>query len=201
MYTRRVRRTEEHAGLFLMPLFWLLLLLPFTMCGAQPPARAESDNPVAFAAAMNRVFVLRSGAGPAAEFAPCHKRMTDLMRRQRLPVRARDLRAVLTDDELFRIVLLAAIASMGQQWARDGSTDAFLVDERGALVRASIPTAVENDVMLCLVCALLTVIAALHIVPPSAAAAVPQQQQQADAKNNNKKPAFVQQQGQQMRAA
>ena len=149
----------------------LLLLLLVATASAQPPARAEADNPVAFAAAMNRVFVLRSGAGPAAEFAPCRKRMLDLMRRQRLPVRARDLRAVLTDDELFRIVLLAAIATMGQQWARDGSTDAFLVDERGALVRASIPTAVENDVMLCLVCALLTVIAALHIAPPSAAAA------------------------------
>ncbi len=144
----------------------LLLLFAAATTKANYPSQQEPDNPDAFAAAMNTLFSLRSGAGSPSEFALCRKRMLDLMRRQRLPIRTRDLRAVLTDQELYRVVLLASIASLGPQWARDSSTDAFLIDERGSLVRASVPSTIEDDVMLCLVCALLTAIAALHVVPP-----------------------------------
>ena len=64
--------------------------------------------------------------------------------------------------------MLAALSGLGQ-FARDSNTGAIQVDdETGNVVRALIPADIESDVMLCIICALLTVIAVFHVVlPPS----------------------------------
>ena len=91
--------------------------------------------------------------------------MLDLMRRQRIPTSPEKLRA-LSDTELMRIGILAAMSGIGQ-WVRDAGTDAVVVDDDGRIVRALVPTAVENDAMLCIICALLTVIAVFHVLLPT----------------------------------
>ena len=88
------------------------------------------------------------------------------MRRQRIPASPDKLRAM-SDTDLMRVGILAAMGGLGQ-WVRDASTDAVMVDDDGRMVRALVPTAVENDVMLCIICALLTVIAVFHVLLPSA---------------------------------
>jgi hypothetical protein len=163
-----------------------LLLLPYAadrgVC-AQPseappldedPAalwrQQQPDRPEAFAGALNAAFTLRSGAGNAADLLLCQKRTLDLMRRQRIPLRVADLRA-LSDVELYRIGIMAAVGGLGQ-WRRHETTGALLVDDRGALVRALIPDTVESDVLMCLICTLLTVIAMYHVNTTPAAVAV-----------------------------
>jgi len=142
----------------------LVSLVPVAVVGAE----AGDDDGVLFAA-LSRLFVLRSQAGLAGDLQPCRRRMLDLMRRQRIPATADGLRA-LADADLVRVGLLAAMGGLGQ-WVRDPSTDSFLVDDDGRLVRALVPTTVENDVMLCIICALLTVIAVFHVLLPATAGA------------------------------
>jgi hypothetical protein len=124
------------------------------------------DRPEAFAGALNAVFALQSGAGNAADLHLCQKRTLDLMRRQRIPLRVADLRT-LSDVELYRLGIMAAVGGLGQ-WRRHETTGVLLVDDQGALLRALIPDAVESDVLMCLICALLAVVAMYHVVPASA---------------------------------
>jgi hypothetical protein len=133
-----------------------LLEDPAALWKQQQPDRAE-----AFADALNAVFTLQSGAGNAADLLLCQKRTMDLMRRQHIPVRIDALRT-LSDTDLYRLGILAAIGGLGQ-WKRHESTDALLIDEQGVLIRALVPDTVESDVLLCLICALLTIIAVYHV--------------------------------------
>jgi hypothetical protein len=121
----------------------------------------QPDHPEAFAGALNALFTLQSGAGNAADLLLCQKRTLDLMRRQHIPLRVEDLRA-LSDMELYRLGILAAISGLGQ-WRRHETTDAMLIDDQGVLVRSLVPDTVESDVLMCLICALLTVIAMYHV--------------------------------------
>jgi hypothetical protein len=130
-----------------------LLLLPY---------QHEPDRPIAFAAALNSTFMLQSRSSSVGGHPLCRKRLLDLMRRQRIPVRLESLRA-LPDADLYRIALMSAVGGVGQ-WKRDELTDALLLDEQGTLLRAFVPNTVESDVMLCIICALLTVIAIHHII-------------------------------------
>ena len=160
-YGSKARRiTRAPRPLFFVRLLFLLLLL----CGV-----GGNSNTSSFTAALTRLFVLRSQSGAAGDHQACRRRVLDLMRRQRIPASPEKLRS-LSDTDLMRVGILAAMGGLGQ-WVRDPGTDAVMVDDDGRLVRALVPTAVENDVMLCIICALLTVIAVFHVLLPSAAPA------------------------------
>jgi len=130
-----------------------------------PPA--EPDNKSAFDQAINSAFALASGSRSPADKQACRKSLLDLMARQGIPTQTISLRA-LSDADLYRLALLAAIGG-ASRWRRDDDNN-LIFTEDGHLVHPFSPGAVESDVMLCLICALLTVIAIHHIVlvaPPS----------------------------------
>ena len=116
--------------------------------------------PESLASALDSVFALQSQSGNAGDLFLCRKRTMDLMRRQRIPIHADAMRR-LSDEQLNRIGILAAVAGLGQ-WKRDEATDKMLIDDHGMLVRAFVPSMVESDVLLCLICALMSVIAVRH---------------------------------------
>lgn len=152
-----------------------IVLLPLAVSGAQTDAASyrtqlEPDAPEALGQALNMLFALRSQSGDAADLFLCRKRVLSLMVRQRIPAQIQTLRA-LSDAELYRLAVLAAIAGLGQ-WKRDVARNGtLLIDDRGRLIRELVPDTVQSDVMLCIVCALLTMIAVSHVILASATAA------------------------------
>jgi hypothetical protein len=113
-----------------------------------------------FGAAMETVFALNSGTGPVSAHAASRRALSNLMLRQSIPFTAAELRA-LTDTELLRIAQLAAVGG-ASRWKRNDNL--ILLGKDGQMAHPYSPGAVESDVMLCVICALLTVIAINHVV-------------------------------------
>ncbi len=116
-----------------------------------------------FGTAMDAVFTLQSGAGPVSAHAASRRALSNLMRRQAIPSAAPDLRA-LPDAELVRMAQLAAVGG-ASRWKREENLIVLAKD--GQMMHPYSPGAVESDVMLCVICALLTVIAINHVVSKS----------------------------------
>ena len=113
---------------------------------------------------MNSVFVLNSKSSYVSGSAACSRSVWDLMVRQSIPVSAAGLRD-LNDTQLLRVAMMASVAGIST-WRRDAETDTlFQLTEDGRLVHPYTPNAVETDVMLCVVCTLLVVIAMSHLTP------------------------------------
>jgi hypothetical protein len=114
--------------------------------------------------AMNRVFVLSSKSSSVSGNLLCTKSIMDLMIRQSIPLSPLALRA-LNDTELLQIAMTASVAGISS-WKRDSTSNTlFQLTEQGRLVSPYTPNAVESDVMLCIICALLIVIAIFHLAP------------------------------------
>lgn len=151
-------------------LFFSLFFLILTAAQAQTPQAPAED---AFSAALNATFTLEGGVQSPTQIGACARSLQSLMRRQRIPETAWELRG-LSDARLVQLALLAAVAGTTGPWQRDGSTDLLLLDELGRLRPAFVPNQVESDVMLCLICALLALIAAYYFVlTPSSPPAAP----------------------------
>jgi hypothetical protein len=115
---------------------------------------------------MDRVFVLSSRASSVSGNYLCTKSITDLMIRQNIPTTTVALRA-LNDTALLQLAMQASVAGVST-WKRDPSTNVlFQLTDQGRLVSPYTPNAVESDVMLCIICALLIVIAIFHLGPTS----------------------------------
>ena len=113
---------------------------------------------------MNRVFVLSSKSSSVSGNLMCTKSIMDLMIRQSIPLSPLGLRA-LNDTELLQIAMTASVAGVSS-WKRDTvSNTLFQLTDQGRLVSPYTPNAVESDVMLCIICALLIVIAIFHLAP------------------------------------
>lgn len=123
---------------------------------------AAGASAQAFGDAMNAVFALQSGAGPVSAHLASQRRVEGLMRRQGIPQDAAELRT-LPDAQLLRLAQLAAVAGVSR-WKRDDATNAILLTDGGEMMHPFSPGAVESDVMVCVICALLTVIAIHHHV-------------------------------------
>ena len=114
---------------------------------------------------MDGVFVLSNKAASVSGHMACNKAVADLMRRQSIPLAPSSLRA-LNDSSILRIAMMASVASISS-WKRDASTNTlFQLSETGRLVHPYTPNAVETDVMLCIICVLLLVIAIFHLTAP-----------------------------------
>jgi hypothetical protein len=83
----------------------------------------------------------------------------NLMLRQDIPPSPSQLR-LLSDDALLRLAQLAAVGGVSR-WKRENGTK-ILLDGDGVMMHAYSPGAVESDVMLCIICVLLTFIAMTH---------------------------------------
>ena len=114
-----------------------------------------------FFEALNATFMLEGGAQAPTRVAACTRSVSALMLRQRIPTDADSLRA-LQDSRLLQLAMLAAVAGTSGPWERDPATDVLLLDEHGRLLPAFVPSSVESDVMLCLICALLAAIAVYY---------------------------------------
>ena len=139
----------------------VLLILFFCV----PPSTAAWDQ------AMESTFVLASSSGPVYNSQACSKSVRDLMIRQNIPVTAAGLRA-LEDAELLRIGMLASVACISS-WTRDANDTMLQLTDEGQLIDQYLPSTVEVDIMLCIICALLIVIATFHIVPQDLVLAKP----------------------------
>jgi hypothetical protein len=117
--------------------------------------------------AINSIFAMRSQVAPVSNCIMCKKRIGDLLDRQNIPKNAMELRN-LDDKVLQKLAILAGVAGMSR-WLRDKTDPSLiLLTEEGTLIHPYSPGAVESDVMLCIICALLTVIATFHLIPPIA---------------------------------
>ena len=112
--------------------------------------------------AMNSTFALSSGSSSVSNSLICSKSVFDLMTRQGIPTTPDSLRA-LNDTEILRVAMISAVAGIST-WKRDANS-LFQLTDHGRLLHPYTPNAVETDVMLCVVCALLVVIAMFHLAP------------------------------------
>jgi hypothetical protein len=114
-------------------------------------------------AAMDSIFALQSGVTPVSGHVAARRALSNMMRRQSIPQEISDLRS-LSDADLFRLAQLASIGGVSR-WKRNTSNDLILLTDNGQMIHPYSPGAVESDVMLCVICALLTVIAIHHYTP------------------------------------
>ena len=118
----------------------------------------------AWNAALDGVFSMESQSNPVSNNEFCRRSISDLMTRQMIPQKIEDIRK-LDDVALYKMAMLASVGGMSR-WVRDAADSALLtITEEGHLIHPYSPGAVESDVMLCVICALLTVIATFHLIP------------------------------------
>ena len=137
-----------------------LLCIMFQCLGADTAARMDE----AFGQAVDSTFALTSKSSAVSGQRTCTKALKDLMVRQGIPIDLSELRK-LDDAKLYSLALLAAIGGISR-WNRADDSNLILLTEDGILTHPNSPGAVENDLMLCIVCALLTVIAIHHLIIP-----------------------------------
>lgn len=118
--------------------------------------------PASWGDAMNAAFALSSKSSAVSGNLVCSKSVADLMIRQNIPLQPDALRG-LNDSALLRLAMMASVAGISA-WKRDVATNTlFQLTEQGRLVHPYTPNAVETDVMLCIICVLLIIIALFHL--------------------------------------
>ena len=142
-----------------------LLLLLLSLGAAAGSTGDEGTDP--FSQAMDNTFALASKSAAVSGQRTCTKSVKDLMVRQGIPIVLAELRN-LSDAELYSLAFLAAVGGISR-WNRAEGSNLILLTEDGILTHPNSPGAVENDLMLCIVCALLTVIAIHHLILPQVA--------------------------------
>ena len=90
-----------------------------------------------FGTAMELLFAMQSGAGPVSAHAASRRALSNLMRRQAIPLRAEELRA-LPDAELLRTAQLAAVGG-ASRWKRDDATNFILLAKDGQMMHPYSP--------------------------------------------------------------
>jgi hypothetical protein len=119
-----------------------------------------TDWPEALSEALDQLTVCQSGASTPSRMEAARRRFASLLQRQRMPMNASALRA-LSDVELHRLSLLAAVGGMDVSWKKQSTEprQPWVLDAHGRLIPAFTPNQVESDVLLCIICALLGALA------------------------------------------
>jgi hypothetical protein len=174
---RHVGSSSSHRRLVLMLLLRLLFFFgSWTAAAAadsaNPKHTTEDDKeavviwPEPLAEALDQLTVCQSGASAPSHMETARRRFASLLRRQRLPMDAASVRA-LSDVEVSRLLLMAAVGGMDTSWRRSPASSSaeeetpskWLIDAHGRLIPAFAPNQVESDVLLCIICALLGALA------------------------------------------
>jgi hypothetical protein len=111
--------------------------------------------------ALDLTFLSKSKASKVSEDRACNLNVKHMLLRQDMPVNVTWVRS-LDDIHLYRILFLAGIAGISP-WVRDDETGLLLLDENGHLTHISSPSLIESDIMICIICSLLIVIATFHL--------------------------------------
>jgi len=112
--------------------------------------------------AVDTTVALASGTAQASLNAQCMASLRELMQRQNISTEPSVLRHSLSDEELLRLGLLAAIALISP-WKQEAGSSRLLLSDEGGLLRAYHPSSSESDIMLCVVCSLLAIIIMFHV--------------------------------------
>jgi len=137
-----------------------------TIASSSSSSSSSSGEGNAWDQALNEIFSMASHANPVSNNEACVSSIRDLMTRQQIPHSLHELK-MLNDVQLYKMAILASVARISR-WTRDKNNVAqFLITENGRLLHPYSPGAVESDVMLCIICVLLTVIATFHLITPS----------------------------------
>jgi hypothetical protein len=124
--------------------------------------RAEQPDQ-AFQQAFREVFTLKNGAYAIELNTQCTSRMRSLMIRSNIPTNEHDLRNM-TEVDMIKLGMLAAVANMSP-WQRDENGSGLIVmDYDGKLNPEHEVNSMESNIMMCIVCALLATIGAIHII-------------------------------------
>ncbi len=114
-----------------------------------------------FAEAMDNLFVLDSASSPVSAQESCLMNIRDLLIRQKLFFNVTEFHN-LTDVKIYEVLILSAMTGISP-WKRDDDNKIKLTDF-GYPIHPSLPTNIESDVMTCIICALLIVIATFHLI-------------------------------------
>lgn len=114
-----------------------------------------------FAEAVNKIFVLDSVSSPVSAQESCLMNIRDLLIRQKLPLNVTEFRNM-DDSKIYEVLILSALTGISP-WKRDDDNKIKLTDF-GYPIHPSLPTNIESDVMTCIICALLIVIATFHLI-------------------------------------
>lgn len=170
---RRVGSSSSHRRVVLVLLLRLLFFFGSWTAAAADANPNHDDNtedtavvvwPTPLAEALDRLTLCQSGASAPSHMETARRRFASLLRRQRLPMDAASVRA-LSDVEVSRLLLMAAVGGMDTSWRRSPASSAeeetpkWLIDAHGRLIPAFAPNQVESDVLLCIICALLGALA------------------------------------------
>jgi hypothetical protein len=138
-----------------IPQTYQLLVLAMTMASAQDsPDRSMGE-------ALDSTLVLLSGTSGPSNNSYCLQNVRELMIRNSIPPSAAYLRNNLTDAQLLRLGILASIALISP-WDQDPNGK-FFISDRGILIEDYHPSSSESDIMLCVVCTLLSIIVLFHV--------------------------------------
>jgi hypothetical protein len=169
--------SSSHRRLVLVLLLRLLFFFGSWTAAAADANPNHDDNtedaavvvvwPEPLAEALDQLTVCQSGASAPSHMETARRRFASLLRRQRLPMDAASVRA-LSDVEVSRLLLMAAVGGMDTSWRRSPASSSsaeeetpskWLIDAHGRLIPAFAPNQVESDVLLCIICALLGALA------------------------------------------
>lgn len=112
--------------------------------------------------AMNVIFDLDSGSSPVSNYETCNNNIKDLLIRQRMLLNITLIKEA-SPQKLYELSILAGLAGISP-WKRDKLTNKIQITDYGYPIHPSSPTNVESDVMTCIICALLIVIATFHLM-------------------------------------
>ena len=123
-----------------------------------------------WADAMEGTFALQSKGLAVSNHSRCVASVRALLQTQGIPAAAAELRA-LNDTALLQLAMEAAVGRVSR-WARTSPAQAsgahatrLVLNEEGSLVHVLSPGALQNDVMLCVISALLGALLFFQVAP------------------------------------
>lgn len=142
----------------------MLMRVLFAVLAVLLAAAARAENTTAFLNAFAKTFALSSGSTGIQYNAQCLQRVRGLMQRHSISTVVSELRWNTTDDDLMRLAILAATAHISpwQRLAKDPAL--ILLDDSGKLMPMYAISSMESNILLCVICTLLAVIASIHIL-------------------------------------
>ena len=125
---------------------------------------AECRYDSVFTSAFSKTFALSSGADNVEHNVEALSRIEMLMTRHSIPLNITQLRWNTTDAELMNMAILAAVAHISPWQRLPKNQKMILVEDNGRLLPAYSISSMESNIMLCVICTMLAVIASIHVL-------------------------------------
>lgn len=116
---------------------------------------------IKFVQAVDNIFSIQSGLSPTSQNELCMKNIKDMFLRQEIPWTANEIRNS-SDEFILKIAILATYSSFSS-WKKTDSGK-IIINQYGFPVKSTSILETEIDVLLCIICALMTVLATSHLL-------------------------------------